>query len=73
MTSVEIDREACEGSRYCEGVAADIFRLGEDEKAEVLKDPIPEEQLGLVEEAESLCPTFAIRRRAAARGGDSPA
>jgi ferredoxin len=69
MTSAEIDREACEGSRYCEQVAPALFRVGEDDKAEVLLAEIPEEQLGLLEEAESLCPTFAIKQRAA-RAGD---
>jgi ferredoxin len=70
MTSVEIDREACEGSRYCQQVAPEMFRVGEDEKAEVLMDEIPADQLALLEEAESLCPTFAIKQRAAkARGG----
>jgi ferredoxin len=71
MTSVEIDREACEGSRYCEQVAPEMFRVGEDEKSEVLMDEIPADQLALLEEAESLCPTFAIKQRAAKARGDS--
>jgi ferredoxin len=65
MTSAEIDREACEGSRYCEQVAPALFRVGDDEKAEVLVEEIPEDQRALLEEAESLCPTFAIKQRAA--------
>jgi ferredoxin len=72
MTSVEIDREACEGSRYCEQVAPGLFRVGDDEKAELLVDDVPADQLALLEEAESLCPTFAIKQRAArAADGDA--
>lgn len=65
MTSVEIDREACEGSRYCEQVAPALFRVGDDEKAQMLVEEISEDQRSLLEEAESLCPTFAIKQRAA--------
>jgi ferredoxin len=65
MTSVEIDREACEGSRYCEQIAPALFRVGDDEKSEVLVEEVPEDQLALLEEAESICPTFAIKQRAA--------
>jgi ferredoxin len=71
MTSAEIDREACEGSRYCEQVAPALFRVGEDEKAKVLVEEIPEDQLALLEEAESLCPTFAIKQRAARARGEA--
>jgi ferredoxin len=70
MPSVEIDHEACEGSRYCEQIAPQLFRVNEDEKAVLLVDEVPEEQRHLLEEAESLCPTFAIKQRAAAGGGD---
>lgn len=69
MRSVEIDRDACEGSRYCEQIAPQLFRVDDDEKAVPLVDEVPDEQLELLEEAESLCPTFAIRQRAAAGGG----
>jgi ferredoxin len=72
MTSVEIDREACEGSRYCEQIAPALFRVGDDDKAEVLVAAVPEDQLGLLQEAESLCPTFAIKQRAARAGGETP-
>ncbi len=71
MRSVEIDREACEGSRYCEQVAPALFRVGDDEKAEVLVAEVSDDQLALLEEAESLCPTFAIRQRAARAGGQA--
>jgi ferredoxin len=70
MPSVEIDREACEGSRYCEQIAPQLFRLDDEDKAVLVVDEVPEEQRELLEEAESLCPTFAIKQRAAAAGAD---
>ena len=69
MPSVEIDREACEGSRYCEQIAPELFHVDDEDKAELLVDEVPEEQRELLEEAESLCPTLAIKQRAAGAGG----
>jgi len=54
MPSVEIDHEACEGSRYCEQIAPQLFRVNDDEKAVLLVDEVPDEQRELLEEAERL-------------------
>jgi ferredoxin len=68
MPFVEIDHEACEGSRYCEGVAPELFKVNDDDKAEALVDEVSADQENLLIEAEALCPTFAIKQRAARAG-----
>jgi ferredoxin len=43
----------------CAEIAPKVFEMGDD-KAELLVDPVPEEQRDLVEEAAESCPVAAI-------------
>ena len=57
----EVDPRQCALTGYCVEVAPELFRLG-DEHAEVLNESIDDPGLReLAIEAESLCPTAAIR------------
>lgn len=59
----EVDPRQCALTGYCVEVAPELFRLG-DEHAEVLTESIDDPTLReLAIEAESLCPTSAIRLR----------
>lgn len=62
MKSVEVDRAACEGTGYCVKVAPAVFRLGDDGVAELIVSEVPEVLEEEVAEAESLCPTLAIKQ-----------
>ena len=57
----EVDPDQCTLSGYCVQIAPDLFRLGE-ERAEVLTETIedPGSRAAAIE-AESICPTAAIR------------
>ena len=57
----EVDPRQCARTGYCVEVAPELFRLG-GENAEVLPASIDDPSLReLAIEAESLCPTAAIR------------
>lgn len=57
---VKIIREECTGAAVCEMLCPEVFKVGEDEIAEVLKDE-PEETLWpRVKEAVARCPSMAI-------------
>ena len=57
----EVDPKQCALTGYCVQVAPELFQLG-DEHAEVLTESIDDPGLReLAIEAESLCPTAAIR------------
>jgi ferredoxin len=57
----EVDPRQCALTGYCVEVAPELFRLG-DEYAEVLAESIDDPgSRELAIEAESLCPTAAIR------------
>lgn len=57
---VRVDPLICQGTGYCARLAADVFALGDDDKAHVLQPhPTPDRE-ALMEEAATLCPTRAI-------------
>ena len=58
---VSVDQQQCQGVGYCERVAPNIFRLGEDAKSHVINVHPPESERAAVEEAATLCPSRAIR------------
>lgn len=57
---VQVDRDACIGSGMCTTRAPQVFVLGEDEKALVLTEAVPEGLESAVEDAEACCPVEAI-------------
>ena len=58
---VTVDHLQCQGVGYCERVAPRVFRLGDDALAHVIDKHPPESERDAVEEAETLCPSRAIR------------
>jgi len=68
MTFVEVNRSVCDGTRYCERVAPKAFRVDDEDKVVALISEIPLDLLESVREAESLCPTAAIRLRPQSHG-----
>ncbi|MDQ7903792.1 ferredoxin [Phytohabitans sp. ZYX-F-186] len=61
--SVEVDRVACEGHALCLVYAAEVFDVDDEERAVVLRDPVPAALRGVVEDAAGNCPVQAIRLR----------
>ncbi len=57
---VSVDPLRCAGTGYCVRLLPEVFRLGDRRTAEVWQAPGPE-LAERVREAETLCPTNAIR------------
>ncbi len=64
---ITLDTDVCQGHAVCAGEAPEVFRLGADEKVELLDpafaDALPPELHAKVRAAASYCPTRAIRLR----------
>ncbi len=58
---VTVDHQLCEGVGYCERVAPQVFRLGENGRSTVVAPHPPASERDAVEEAATLCPSRAIR------------
>jgi ferredoxin len=57
---VVVDRDACEGHAQCVKAAPEVFRVDEDDYAEVIAQPGPE-LLEKVRDAVRRCPRAALR------------
>jgi ferredoxin len=57
---VRIDRKVCQGTGYCEQLLPQVFRVGSEGQATVLREVATEEELQRAQEAEDICPTRAI-------------
>ena len=57
--NIHIDTDKCTGHGVSEGLAEDIFEVGDDGLAYLLQDP-PEDRRGVVEQAVAQCPTWAL-------------
>ncbi len=55
-----VDRALCIGCGLCEDACPEVFRLGEDDIAYVLTDPVPHELYGDVNDCVEICPVTAI-------------
>lgn len=55
-----IDDDLCEGNAVCMKVAPTVFHVGEDDRATILLDTIPEEMRPQVEVAVRRCPRQAL-------------
>lgn len=61
MAHVVADKRVCASTRQCVSVAPDFFGVDPaDGKVRILVDPIPAEDLDLVEEATETCPVQAL-------------
>jgi ferredoxin len=58
---VVVDRELCEGNGVCARVIAEVFRVGDDDQAEVLIERPDQLLHARVEAAARGCPRQAIR------------
>ncbi|HUT64088.1 MAG TPA: ferredoxin [Anaerolineae bacterium] len=56
---VKVDPDLCTACGLCEDTCPEVFELG-DEVAEVIANPVPEDQEDCVIEAEESCPVEAI-------------
>lgn len=56
---IHIDEGCCTGHGVCEGLAEDIFEVGDDGLAHILQDP-SEDRREVIEQAVQQCPTLAI-------------
>lgn len=57
---VTVNADLCEGHGRCQSAAPEVFRLGENDQAEVLQAHPPEELRAKLERAVRLCPRQAI-------------
>jgi ferredoxin len=55
-----VDQDLCIGCGICEGIAPEVFSLAAEPYAEVLQDPIAEENQEAAKEAAEECPEAAI-------------
>jgi ferredoxin len=60
MMKVGVDPARCEGTAFCQAIAADHFRVGDKGVAIVLRAEVAAAALADVEEAVRTCPTGAI-------------
>lgn len=57
---VKIIREECTGAAVCELLCPEVFKVGDDEIAEVISDEPDEALWPQVKEAAARCPSMAI-------------
>lgn len=56
-----VDRDLCIGCALCSDLCPEVFEIGEDGYSRVIKEDPGEDLYGCVQDAESSCPTSAIR------------
>ena len=64
---VEVDRVGCEGHALCVVYAPGVFEVDDEERAVVIRDPVPAHLRGAVAEAAGQCPVQAISLHQASR------
>lgn len=57
---INVDRTRCASIGMCEGIAPDLFEIGDDGTMRIVLDEIPEERRLDVEQACMDCPTQAL-------------
>jgi len=57
-----VDPDLCTACGLCADTCPDVFEMGDD-VAEVIADPVPEDQEDCVIEAEESCPVEAISHK----------
>lgn len=60
---VEVDADQCEANGICEGIAPNIFHLGDRDDVEITQDTVPASLQTAVEYAVAQCPKAALRLR----------
>jgi ferredoxin len=59
-TRATVDPNRCDGNMVCERTAPEVFKVSDDDLAQVLVDDIPEDQREAVDRAVRLCPKQAL-------------
>ena len=57
---VIVDKDTCIGCGLCPSIAADVFDMDDDGKAEVIVEEVPSNSEEAVKESETSCPVGAI-------------
>ncbi len=57
---IRVDQDLCEGNALCQKVAAEVFVVGDDDKAHLLIEQPPESMRAQVELAVRRCPRQAL-------------
>lgn len=55
-----LDRSGCIGCGLCADTCPEVFRMAEDDLAEVIRDDVPEDLEDKAEEARDNCPVSVI-------------
>lgn len=58
---IELVADQCEANGVCEGIAPEVFDLGERDEVEITQPDVPPELRSAVEEAVAKCPKAALR------------
>lgn len=58
--TIEYDREGCIGAGSCIGACPDNWKMAEDNRADLLKKDIEEDELAANKEAAEACPVGVI-------------
>lgn len=58
-----VDQDLCISCGVCVAMCPDVFDWNDDEKADVIVDPVPEEHEEDAREAQESCPTEAIQNK----------
>jgi ferredoxin len=56
----KVDENACIGCGLCEATCPDVFKMNDNDIAEVIVDPVPPEAQASCREAAEGCPADAI-------------
>ena len=56
----KVDKDACVGCGLCEGICPEVFKMNDDDIAEVIVEPIPADAQASCREAADSCPADAI-------------
>ncbi len=56
----KVDKNACVGCGLCEGICPEVFKMNDENIAEVIADPVPDDAQASCREAAESCPAEAI-------------
>jgi ferredoxin len=58
---VMVDKNTCIGCGACAAIAPDIYVMGDDTKADVKVEDVPDDKEGAAKEGSDSCPVNAIK------------